>query len=129
MISARIWREQKRRYRNEVGRCKGCGEMHCPPRKVCDRCGGREMEIRRMCDTGVVLTHTVIRIAPPAFAADVPYVVAVIEMDDGTRMMAQVADVEPEDVSMGMKVRLEFRKIKQYGPDGVICYGHKAVPA
>ena len=129
MISARIWREQRRRYRNEVTRCKRCGEMHYPPRKVCDRCGGREMEIRRMCDTGVVLSYTVIHVAPPAFASDVPYVVAAIEMDDDTRLMVQVADVEPEHVSVGMKVRLEFRKIRQYGATGVICYGHKAVPS
>ncbi len=87
------------------------------------------MEITAMSETGVVLTYTVIRVAPPAFAAHVPYVVAVLQMDDGTRLMMQVADVEPEDMRTGMRVRLEFRKIRQYGSTGVIAYGHKAVPA
>ena len=129
MITARIWRERRQRYSNEAARCKGCGRMHFPPRLVCDGCGGREFEMKRMADTGKVLSWTVIRVAAPAFAQEVPYPVAVVEMDDGTRIMTQVADVEPGQVRTGMRVRLEFRKIRQQGRSGVIAYGHKAVPA
>jgi uncharacterized OB-fold protein len=50
-------------------------------------------------------------------------------MEDTTRLTAQVADVAPEDMKMGMKVRLEFRKIRSEGRTGVIVYAHKAVPA
>jgi len=82
-----------------------------------------------MANTGKVLSYTVIRTAPPGFVNLVPYVVAVLEMDDGTRVLAQVADVAPEQAKVGMKVRLEFRKIRQQGRSGVIAYGHKAVPA
>jgi len=102
--------------------------MHFPPRLVCDECGGRELETCRMAETGKVLTFSVIRVAPPAFVQDVPYVVGVMEMDDGTRLMAQVGDVAPEEVRMGMRIRLEFRKLRQYGRTGVISYAHKAVP-
>ena len=82
-----------------------------------------------MSDTGKVVTYTVIRVAPPGFGGHVPYVVAVLEMDDSTRIMAQVVDVVPEDMSTGMRIRLEFRKIRQQGRSGVISYAHKAVPA
>lgn len=128
MITARVWREKKQRYLNQSARCKGCGRIHFPPRKVCDGCRGREFELRPMAETGRVLTYTVIRVAPPAFAQEVPYVVAVLEMDDGARMLTQVADVAPEDMKTGMRIRLEFRKIRQHGRTGVIAYGHKAVP-
>lgn len=129
MQTARIWRERKRRYRNEVGRCATCGAMHYPPRRVCDACGGKDVELRTMAEGGKVLTHTVIRSAPPGFANQVPYVVAVLEMDDGTRLMAQVADVAPEDMATALRIRLEFRKVREEGRSGIICYGHKAVPA
>ena len=128
MITARIWREQPQRYRNEGTRCEACGAVHFPRRTVCDGCGSRDLATHRVAETGTVLTHTVIRVAPSAFAAEVPYVVGVIEMDDGARMMAQIADVEPEEVKTGMRVRLEFRKVRQYGRTGVISYAHKAVP-
>jgi hypothetical protein len=129
MSTVAIWRERKQRLLNEAARCKGCGKMHFPPRPVCDGCRGREFEIRPMALSGKVLTYTVIRVAPPAFAQEVPYVVAVIEMEDATRLTAQVADVAPEEMKMGMKVRLEFRKIRSEGRTGVIVYAHKAVPA
>jgi len=129
MLTARIWRERNQRYRNEVARCTSCGAMHFPPRRICDQCGGRDFRRQPMSETGKVVTYTVIRTAPPGFANQVPYVVAVLEMDDGTRLMAQVADVAPNEVRIGMKVTLEFRKIRQQGRAGVIGYGHKAVPA
>ena len=81
-----------------------------------------------MAETGQVLTYTVIHTAPPGFANLVPYVVAVLEMDDGTRLMAQVADVAPEDVGIGTRITLEFRKVRQDGRSGAIAYAHKAVP-
>jgi len=129
MWPARVWREIGRRYRNEASRCRECGSRHYPPRAVCDSCGSRDMEPVSMALTGKVLSFTVIRVAPPDLAEQAPYVVAVLEMDDGTRTMAQVADVAPDAVAIGMRVRLEFRRIRQDGESGVIAYGHKAVPA
>ena len=129
MLTARIWRERGRRYRNEAARCCRCSKVHYPPLSVCTACGSRELEAVTMAETGRVITHTAIHVAPPEFASHVPYVVAVLEMDDGARLMAQVADVEPADVTSGMRVRLEFRKIREEGRSGLICYGHKAVPA
>ncbi len=128
MPSARIWRERNQRYLSEAASCDGCGAKHFPPRKRCDACGGQKFTLGPMASTGTLLTYTVIRTAPPGFANMVPYVVGVLEMDDGTRLMAQVADVAPEEVSMGMKVTLEFRKIRQEGRTGIIGYGHKVVP-
>jgi hypothetical protein len=128
MITARVWRERRQRYLNEAARCTGCGRIHFPPRQVCDGCRGSAFETVRLAETGKVLSWTVIRAAPPAFAQEAPYVVAVLEMDDGARMMAQVADAAPEEMRTGMRVRLEFRKIRQYGRTGIIAYGHKAVP-
>lgn len=127
MFPARIWRERAQRYRNESARCKACGHRHFPPRAVCEQCGGRDLERVAMALTGRVLTWTVVHATPPDLAADAPYVVAVLEMDDGTRTLAQVADVLPEQMRMEMPVRLEFRRIRENRPSGVIAYGHKAV--
>ncbi len=53
---------------------------------------------------------------------------AVLEMTDGARMTAQVVDVPLEKVKVGMKVKIEFRKIQQDGHAGILQYGYKAVP-
>ena len=56
--------------------------------------------------------------------------IALVELENGIRVMVQVGDVEnPDSLHIGMPVRLEFRRISWDGEAGVIFYGHKAVPA
>ncbi len=128
MPSARYTREIPQRYRLEAGKCSSCGKIYYPPRLVCT-CGGREFETVTLPDTGKVATYTVIRVAPSDFTDEVPYALAIVEVEGGVRLMVQLVDVPLENIQTGMPVRLEFRKIYQEGEAGIICYGHKAVPA
>ena len=57
-----------------------------------------------------------------------PYALAIIELDEGTCMTAQVI-CEPDEISIGMPVKSVFRKIIAEGDSGVIVYGTKFVPA
>ncbi len=129
MPSARAWREYPQRYRYEAAECAQCGKTFFPPRLVCDGCGGREFASKAMGRTGKVLTYTVIRIPPAPFKDQAPYAVAVVEMDEGPRITAQVTDYREGQLQVGLPVRLEFRKIYEEGEAGIINYGYKAVPA
>ncbi len=128
MPTARTWREYPQRYRYEAGVCKGCGKWHFPPRRVCDACKGETFETKAMRRTGKILTYTVIRVPPAPFKDQAPYAVAVVEMDDGPRLTAMVADTGTFELKLGQKVRLEFRRISEDGDRGPINYGYKAVP-
>jgi uncharacterized OB-fold protein len=128
MPSARYTREIPQRYRLEAGKCSSCGKIYYPPRRVCP-CGGREFETVTLPDAGKVVTYTIIRVGPSDFTDEVPYALGIVEVDGGVRLMAQIVDVPLENIETGMPVRLEFRKIYQEGEAGIICYGHKAVPA
>ncbi|MBI5883760.1 MAG: Zn-ribbon domain-containing OB-fold protein [Elusimicrobia bacterium] len=129
MQPQRYWREIPQRYRLEAGRCRRCGKVFMPPRGLCDSCRSTEFETIRLADRGKVHTYTVIRVPPAGFAAQSPYVLAVVELDDGVRLTMQVADCGPDEVRVGLPVRVEFRKINEVGKSGVICYGYKVVPA
>jgi hypothetical protein len=100
-----------------------------PSRGVCDSCRSTDFETVRLADRGKVHTYTVIRVPPSGFAEQTPYVLAVVDLDDGMRLTMQVADCAPGEVRVGLPVRIEFRKINEVGKSGVICYGYKAVPA
>ncbi|MGD8393980.1 MAG: Zn-ribbon domain-containing OB-fold protein [Candidatus Eiseniibacteriota bacterium] len=128
MPTARAWREYPRRYRYEAGVCTKCGKWHFPARLVCDACGGRDFETRRMQRTGKILTHTIIRVPPAPFKDQAPYAVAVVEMDDGPRITMQVVDWQEGQLEVGQRVKLEFRRIYDDGAAGAIQYGYKAVP-
>ncbi|MAE71932.1 MAG: transcriptional regulator [Gemmatimonadetes bacterium] len=128
MSSARAWREYPQRYRYEAAVCDQCAKWFFPPRLVCDACGCREFTTKAMRRTGKVLTYTVIRVPPAPFKDQAPYVVAIVQMDDGPRLNVQVTDFVDGQLKIGLPVSLEFRKIYEEGEAGIINYGYKAVP-
>lgn len=127
---ARAWREYPHRYRLEAATCDGCGAAAYPPRPVCPSCHGRSFSKTVLPRTGKVVTFTIVRVPPAGFTDQSPLVIALVEIEGGVRTMVQLADVaDLESVTVGMPVRLEFRRIQSDGEAGVLFYGHKAVPA
>jgi uncharacterized OB-fold protein len=100
-----------------------------PARLICPACRGAELEKVSLSAKGKVITSTVIHVPPDDFLMEAPYAVAVVETPEGARLMTQVVDCEPSTVLPGMPVSLEFRLIRKEGKSGILCYGHKAVPA
>lgn len=127
MISPRYVREVPQRYRLEASKCKSCGKINFPPRLVCPKCGKREFETIRLSDDGKILTYTIIRVGSDTFSRATPYAVAIIETTEGAKLMAMIADTALDDVSIGKKVKMVFRKIQDEGVSGLHCYGYKAI--
>ncbi len=128
MPPSRAWRDYPQRYRLEAARCKQCGKVFYPPRLVCDKCGAREFETFRLKTDGTLATYTIIRTPSQEFSGEAPFALGIVDIKDGVRLMAQIADVEFEELRVGMPVKLEFRRLYSEGSAGVIHYGHKAVP-
>lgn len=66
--------------------------------------------------------------APAGYVEYQPYTVALIKLDEGPLVTAQLTDVDNEDVHIGMPVEMVTRKIKEEGENGVIVYGYKFRP-
>ena len=130
MLSApRYWREIRYRYRLIGSRCLKCGKIYFPRRLVCAVCGSRKLEDYKLSEKGKIKTFTVIRRSPPlGYEKNVPYVVAVVELEDGVNVLSQIVDVSPEEVKIGMPVELTFRRVRENGKEGIIEYGFKFRP-
>ena len=128
MPSAKSWRAYPQTYRLEAARCTKCEKVFFPPRLVCSKCGSREFTQFEMKRTGKVLTHTIIRTPSDEFSGEAPFAVGIIQLDDGGRLTTQIADVDFDQLKIGMPVKLEFRRQYSEGDAGIIHYGHKAVP-
>ena len=128
MSVARFWRKIPQRY-NLIGtRCGTCGTYFFPPRSFCPSCRREgKIEEYRFPGKGKVVTHTVIRSASEQFERQTPYVLAIIQLDEGPRFTAQVV-AEPGEIRVGTPVRPVFRRISADGESGVIHYGTKFVP-
>lgn len=89
---------------------------------------GEEFSKVTLAQDGVVETFTIIRVAPSGFGDQAPYAVAIIKLDDGVKITAQIVDCDPESLAIGDRVRREFRRLQQDGESGILCYGYKFVP-
>jgi hypothetical protein len=130
MAGVRFWRETASRYNLAGDRCGNCGTVFFPPRPVCLKCHRAslgKMEDMRLQGTGEVLSFTVVHESRRNFELQLPYIMAIIRMDEGPALTAQIVDCSPQDVKMGSRVQAVFRKIGEEGKAGVIYYGYKFV--
>lgn len=125
---SRYWREIPQRYRLEANVCDGCGNKHFPPRLVCPECGSRNLSSTTLSDRGKILTYTIIYTPPARFVDQSPYAMAIVELEDGVKLTAQIVDIEFDELEVGLPVKIEFRKIYESGESGILCYGYKFVP-
>lgn len=90
-------------------RCRDCAAYAWPPTRRCRACGSDAIDWVRASGRGVVHTFTVVRQSPePYFQAKVPYVVAMIDLDEGPRLLSTLANCAVESVQIGMHVIVAF---------------------
>lgn len=126
---ASIWRRMPQRYRGESTMCTNCGRHFFPPRNFCPDCR-RDGKIvpYTISGRGKVDSFTVVHVAQEGFEREIPYVMAIVELEEGAKLTAQLCAVEPEDVKIGMPVEMSFRRISEDKDDGIIHYGYKFSP-
>ncbi len=127
MIVPRYTREIPQRFRLEAGKCEKCGYVAFPPRLVCPECGHRHFEKINLTPEGTILTFIIIHTPADEFTTQAPFGVGVIETPEGARLTAQIVDCKPEEIEIGKKVDLVFRRIQREGHAGILQYGYKAV--
>jgi hypothetical protein len=94
-----------------IQRCLTCGNHLFYPRVVCPHCMSDRIEWTESSGRGKVYSFTVARVpAGEAFAEDVPYVVALVELEEGVRMMTNLTGVSPDDVRCDMPVEVVFEE-------------------
>lgn len=113
-------------YRLEGRRCAACGAVHFPPRAACGQCREERLEPVRLSGRGEVYAFSEVAQAPRGFEA--PYLVALVALDEGPMVTAQLTDVEPGEVAVGMPVEMVTRRLREHGPQGYIVYGYKFRP-
>ncbi|MBC7259790.1 MAG: Zn-ribbon domain-containing OB-fold protein [Chloroflexi bacterium] len=122
------WRLQHQRYRLTGEVCHTCGAKLFPPRDVCPECAKPAYEPFQFAGKGEVYSFTVLSDAPAGYEAYEPYPVALVKLQEGPLVTAQLTDVDPQDVRIGMPVEMVTRKLTEDGDDGLIVYGYKFRP-
>jgi uncharacterized protein len=123
------WRLRGQRYRLEGEVCDHCGETIFPPRDICPECSKPAKTPQTLSGRGEVYTFSTIYSAPEGFEAYTPYTVALVKLEEGPLVTAQLTDIAPKDVEIGMPVEMVTRRLRTHGEEGTIVYGYKFRPA
>ena len=127
----RFWREIQQRYNLIGNQCGECKKFYFPPRETCPYCRRKSignMKTVKFSGEGEIITYTIIHEAPENFEGQTPYPMAIIQLEEGPKLTAQIVDCKLEDVKIGMPVKSTFRKIQEDGYIGAIYYGYKFKP-
>lgn len=95
-------------------KCQRCATFNFHPKPWCIECGSRELVWTDAKPFGTVYSHTVsytVAMNSPAWEAELPLVMCLIDLDDGARMYGQVTDCAPADIRIGMRVEVHFEDI------------------
>jgi uncharacterized OB-fold protein len=116
-ISAPYW-EAAGRHEITIQRCASCKRHVFYPRLNCPHCGSRDLAWVKASGRGTVYTYTVARRPThPAFAGQTPYVIAIVELEEGPRMTTNIVGCDPDSVRIGMPVEAAFEDV---GPDATL---------
>lgn len=125
----RNWRLKHQRYGLIGEVCPHCEGKIFPPRDVCPHCGEEARDAYTFSGQGEVYSYTIMRDAPTGFEGTVPYTVAIIKLEEGPMVTAQLTDVDEEQVEIGMPVEMVTRRIRSDGDErGTLVYGYKFRP-
>lgn len=102
-----FWFEAANEHRLVIQRCSACGRLRHPPGPMCAACHSTEWEAMDASGKGTVYSF-VVNHHPQVPSFDYPLAVAVIELEEGTRLVANVIGIEPHDIEVGMAVEVEF---------------------
>lgn len=93
-------------------RCNDCERLIWYPRGFCPYCGGAAVTWTTLTGRGHIYSSTVIRRAPhPGYAAAVPYVLALVDLEEGVRMLANVVTDDVDAVAIGMAVTAVYDRL------------------
>ncbi|HLE27460.1 MAG TPA: Zn-ribbon domain-containing OB-fold protein [Anaerolineales bacterium] len=128
MEISRHWRLQQQRYGLVGEVCPHCEEKIFPPRDVCPNCAQEAKTPYVFSGKGEVYSYTTVYDAPEGYEANAPYTVALIRLEEGPIVTAQLTDMDNGKVEIGTPVEMVTRKLREDGDRGMLVYGYKFRP-
>lgn len=125
----RHWRLKQQRYSLVGEVCHHCDAKLFPPRDVCPDCGHEARTQFAFSGRGKVYSYTTVYDPPAGYEENAPYTVALIKLDEGPLVTAQMTDLGSQSVEIGMPVEMVTRKLRSDGDErGILIYGYKFRP-
>jgi uncharacterized OB-fold protein len=128
MEVSRHWRLRQQRYALVGEVCPHCQVKIFPPRDICPDCGQEARTQYQFSGRGEVFSYTTVMDPPAGHEENAPYMVALVRLEEGPMVTAQLTDLGDQPVEIGMPVEMVTRKLREDGERGMLIYGYKFRP-
>jgi len=92
-------------------KCNSCSHVQYPPRKLCSACFSQDVSWQKVSGLGIIRSwSTVVAPGAPGFAAEVPFVSVLVELQEGPTMLSVLRQCDPEAIEFGMPVEVIFEQ-------------------
>ena len=127
-MSISYWRTRDRYYRIIGSICENCKSEFFPPVYTCSKCNSTDkskIKDKEMPNQGIIISYTILYEPMLGFEDEIPMQIALIQLNNGVRLVSQIVDCKIDDIAIGKNVKRVFRKIKSESKSGQIWYGYK----
>ena len=93
-----------------IQRCNACAALQHPPTAACAACGSLDLGVQQASGRATLFSHTVVH-APVVAPFKPPYLVALVELEEGTRLVTELVDIAPVDAHIGMALEVDFAQV------------------
>ena len=112
-VSEGFW-QAARRHELRLQKCLECGRFRYPPSPACSGCLSARAEWAKVSGRGTVYTFTIFRRAfGPEWTSDIPYNTALVELEEGPKMISNVVGCSLEEIEIGMPVEVVFEDVTE----------------
>jgi uncharacterized OB-fold protein len=94
-----------------AAKCTKCGAVLLPPKPMCTHCFSTNLTWIELEGSGKLVSYTIINIAPEQFQSMAPYAVGIVELTKDLRLPGMIRGVEPEKISVGMNLKVDFEQV------------------
>lgn len=128
MDYAKRWRQKSSYYRLQGQRHTETGQVRFPPRPAALNERPEDWEPFDLSGKGEIYSFSVVRQVPEGFEGLIPYPVALVRLDEGPVITAQLTDCSEAELTIGQRVEMVTRRLKETGADDLLVYGYKFRP-
>jgi uncharacterized protein len=104
-----------------IQRCSECGALRNPPRPMCPHCQSLDWDTRTATGRGTVYSWVMPQYPPMPFM-EYPYIVVLVALEEGIRLVSNLVDVAPEHVAVGMPVEVCFEEFDDSAGDNLVLH-------
>jgi uncharacterized OB-fold protein len=106
--------------------CANCSTDYFPERQICPKCRRHsKLSAKKMPDKGKIYSFTEVHAAPTGFEYEAPYFLAIVELDNGVKLLSQIVDTPENKIVVGAPVEMRFRRVGEDDHENVLAYGYK----